>query len=56
MEVMWKVFSCEGNQYWFEKKLQGAGGGEGKVSTLPGKTELNLQQQKDRGDTDKACK
>lgn len=58
MEVMWKVFSCEGNQYWFEKQLQGRKGKKKKkeASTLPRKTELNLQQQKDRGDTGKAGK
>lgn len=35
MEVIWKVFSCERNQYWFEKQLQGTKGeggwGEGEA-------------------------
>lgn len=54
MEVVWKVFSCEENWYWFEKQLQGK---TKKRSQVPcqEKTELSIQQQKDKGDMVKGC-
>lgn len=53
MEVIGKVFSCEGNQYRFEKQLQVKKKKKKKASTLPRKT-LNVQQQKDTATTGKA--
>lgn len=72
MEVMWKVFSCEGKQYRFKKQHQGKKPNKLKtkhnnkknpnpnkpknLGTLPRKTEVNIQQQKDIVTTGKAGK
>lgn len=69
MEVMWKVFSCEGKQYRFKKQHQGKKTKQTQnktqqqkkpnpnkpknLGTLPRKTEVNIQQQKDIVTTDK---
>lgn len=48
---MWKVFSREGNQCWFEKQFQ-----EENKQTNHSTPELKAQQQKDVATTGKAGK